>query len=81
MTSRLSLYNIFADNANLFLCITIYDFFFSRQTIASPQQPKVIVSMCDVQIDKWINKSFNVGVTTFRNLSEVFPKKYFINKR
>ncbi|VVC31655.1 Hypothetical protein CINCED_3A008111 [Cinara cedri] len=46
----------------------------------SQQQPKVIVSLCDVQIDKWINKSFNVGVTTFRNLSEFFPKKYFISK-
>jgi len=58
---------------------TIY--LFHRQTIAPSQQPKVIVSMCNVQIDKWINKSFNVGVTTFRNLSEFFPRKYFINKR
>lgn len=54
--------------------------FYDKQINRPTQQPKVIVSICDVQIDKWINKSFNVGVTTFRNLSEFFPRKYFINK-
>ncbi|XP_027846622.2 uncharacterized protein LOC114126804 [Aphis gossypii] len=54
--------------------------FYDKQIIRSSQQPKVIVSMCDVQIDKWINKSFNVGVTTFKNLSEFFPRKYYISK-
>ncbi|XP_025208811.1 uncharacterized protein LOC112604131 [Melanaphis sacchari] len=54
--------------------------FYDKQIIRSSQQPKVIVSMCDIQIDKWINKSFNVGVITFKNLSEIFPKKYYISK-
>lgn len=58
-----------------------YSFDRQNTTVKLPQQPEVIVSLCDVQIDKWINKSFNVGVTTFRNLSEFFPKKYFISKR
>uniref|UniRef100_A0A2S2QQX5 Notch 2 N-terminal-like protein n=1 Tax=Sipha flava TaxID=143950 RepID=A0A2S2QQX5_9HEMI len=57
---------------------TISHNFFDKQT--NRQQPKVTVSMFDIQIDKWINKSFNVGITTFRNLSEFFPRKYFINK-
>ncbi|XP_050429321.1 uncharacterized protein LOC126838713 isoform X2 [Adelges cooleyi] len=56
-----------------------FTFFNHRNTTATAQLPKVVVSAYDIEIDKWINKSFNVGVITYNNLSQYFPKNYFLS--
>lgn len=40
------------------------------------RQPKVTVSIYDIDIDKWINKSFNVGVMVYSSLPQYFELNY-----
>ncbi|XP_050536407.1 uncharacterized protein LOC126902823 [Daktulosphaira vitifoliae] len=53
-----------------------FDFFNDDDSMLTTQPPKVTVSIYDIDIDKCINKSFNVGVIIYNSLPEFFELNY-----